>query len=97
MQNRLKPETTPTLSILREAAIRSLMITGDNLLTGVAVARMSGMVADDHCMILVRGECKNSDRVGRSPSLSYHILGGGDMEHSLMSSLGKPDELAHKY
>ena len=92
MQNRLKPETPPTLSILREAAIRTLMITGDNLLTGVAVARMSGMVAEDHHVVLVQAECKNPDRVGRSPSLSYHVLGGGDMEQSLMSSLGKPGE-----
>ena len=94
MQNKLKPETTPTVSVLREAAIRSLMITGDNLLTGVAVARMSGMVAEDHSVILLQAECGNSARAGHFPSLSYHVLGGGDLEHSLMSSLGtcKPAE-----
>ena len=88
MQNKLKPETTPTLNILQKAAIRSLMITGDNLLTATAVARMSGMVGEDHHVVLVRADDKNTERAGRLPSLSYHILGGGDAEQSLMSSLG---------
>ncbi|XP_029436037.1 probable cation-transporting ATPase 13A3 isoform X2 [Rhinatrema bivittatum] len=44
MQNKLKSETVPVLEELRRACIRTLMITGDNMLTAVAVARECGMI-----------------------------------------------------
>merc|ERR1711892_1276081 len=44
MQNTLKPETSPIISDLRAAALRCLMVTGDNLLTALSVARDCGMV-----------------------------------------------------
>ncbi|PSN38736.1 hypothetical protein C0J52_15360 [Blattella germanica] len=45
MQNTLKPETSPAISQLHLAKIRCVMVTGDNLLTAVSVARDCGMVA----------------------------------------------------
>ena len=44
MKNRLKPETIPTIEKLHCAQIRTVMVTGDNLLTAASVARESKMV-----------------------------------------------------
>ncbi|XP_069501032.1 polyamine-transporting ATPase 13A3-like isoform X2 [Ambystoma mexicanum] len=44
MQNKLKAETIPVLEELRRACIRTVMVTGDNMLTAVSVARECGMI-----------------------------------------------------
>ena len=44
MKNVLKPETTPIIQKLYKAKIRVVMVTGDNILTAVCVARECGMV-----------------------------------------------------
>ena len=38
MQNTLKLETTPVIAELKQANIKCVMITGDNLLTALSVA-----------------------------------------------------------
>ncbi|CAH1240758.1 ATP13A3 [Branchiostoma lanceolatum] len=53
MQNALKPETTPTIHQLNDANIRTVMVTGDNMLTAVSVARNCGMVLSKDTVILV--------------------------------------------
>ena len=42
-ENRLKAETGPVIEELRSAGIRPVMVTGDNLLTAVSVARQCGI------------------------------------------------------
>lgn len=37
MENRLKPETTRTIKLLKHANIRCIMCTGDNILTGLNI------------------------------------------------------------
>ncbi|XP_059200492.1 polyamine-transporting ATPase 13A3-like isoform X1 [Centropristis striata] len=44
MQNKIKEETAGVLCELRQANIRTLMVTGDNMLTAISVARDCGMV-----------------------------------------------------
>ncbi|XP_058492092.1 polyamine-transporting ATPase 13A3-like isoform X1 [Solea solea] len=44
MQNKIKEETAGVLRELRQANIRTLMVTGDNMLTAISVARSCGMV-----------------------------------------------------
>ncbi|XP_019114526.2 probable cation-transporting ATPase 13A3 isoform X2 [Larimichthys crocea] len=44
MQNKIKEETAGVLCELRQADIRTLMVTGDNMLTAISVARDCGMV-----------------------------------------------------
>ncbi|XP_070775193.1 polyamine-transporting ATPase 13A3-like [Enoplosus armatus] len=44
MQNKIKEETAGVLRELRQANIRTLMVTGDNMLTAISVARDCGMV-----------------------------------------------------
>lgn len=45
-ENRLKPETAPTISSLRAAQITSVMATGDNILTAISVGRASGLIRE---------------------------------------------------
>uniref|UniRef100_A0A8C6XF84 Polyamine-transporting ATPase 13A3 n=1 Tax=Naja naja TaxID=35670 RepID=A0A8C6XF84_NAJNA len=44
MQNKLKPETPAVLEDLQKANIRTVMVTGDNMLTAISVARDCGMI-----------------------------------------------------
>ncbi|KAM6948677.1 polyamine-transporting ATPase 13A3-like [Aplochiton taeniatus] len=44
MQNKLKEETAGVLEDLRHASIRTVMVTGDNMLTAISVARDCGMI-----------------------------------------------------
>ncbi|KAB1283182.1 putative cation-transporting ATPase 13A5 [Camelus dromedarius] len=53
MENRLKKETKPVLKELREARIRTVMITGDNLQTAITVAKNSEMIPRGSQVILV--------------------------------------------
>ncbi|XP_051674872.2 probable cation-transporting ATPase 13A5 isoform X1 [Oryctolagus cuniculus] len=53
MENRLKKETKPVLKELREAHIRTVMITGDNLQTAITVAKNSEMIPPCSQVIIV--------------------------------------------
>lgn len=44
-ENKLKPSTPGVLAQLREARIRRVMCTGDNILTAISVARESELVS----------------------------------------------------
>ncbi|XP_077955237.1 polyamine-transporting ATPase 13A3 isoform X4 [Gasterosteus aculeatus] len=52
MQNKIKEETAGVLLELRQANIRTLMVTGDNMLTAISVARDCGMVRADEKVII---------------------------------------------
>ncbi|XP_069568613.1 polyamine-transporting ATPase 13A3-like isoform X2 [Brachyistius frenatus] len=52
MQNKIKQETAGVLSELRQANIRTLMVTGDNMLTAISVARDCGMVRSHEKVII---------------------------------------------
>ncbi|XP_022255273.1 probable cation-transporting ATPase 13A3 isoform X2 [Limulus polyphemus] len=56
LQNKLKPESQPSLRILKKANIRTVMVTGDNLLTAISVARDCGMVDEEDSVISVEAE-----------------------------------------
>ncbi|XP_029433723.1 cation-transporting ATPase 13A2 isoform X2 [Rhinatrema bivittatum] len=53
MRNVLKLETTPVIHLLRNANIRTVMVTGDNMLTAVNVARGCRMVEQSERVIFV--------------------------------------------
>ncbi|XP_069460637.1 probable cation-transporting ATPase 13A5 [Ambystoma mexicanum] len=63
-ENQLKPETKPVLQELKDARIRTLMVTGDNLQTALTVARNSGMICETSTSILVEA----SGPVGSKPA-----------------------------
>ncbi|KAA8587757.1 hypothetical protein FQN60_016619 [Etheostoma spectabile] len=52
MQNKIKEETAGVLRELRQANIRTLMVTGDNMLTAISVARECGMVRANERVII---------------------------------------------
>ncbi|XP_066503202.1 polyamine-transporting ATPase 13A3 isoform X2 [Hoplias malabaricus] len=52
MQNKLKAETPGILEDLRRANIRTVMVTGDNMLTAISVARDCGMIPPQDRVII---------------------------------------------
>ncbi|XP_035032417.1 polyamine-transporting ATPase 13A3 isoform X1 [Hippoglossus stenolepis] len=52
MQNKLKAETPGVLQDLRQAHIRTVMVTGDNMLTAISVARDCGMIPPRDTVII---------------------------------------------
>lgn len=47
MQNKLKPVTTGVISTLNQANIRTIMATGDNVLTAISVGRQCNIIEAD--------------------------------------------------
>ncbi|NWI10486.1 AT132 ATPase, partial [Crypturellus soui] len=62
MKNVLKPETTPTIHLLRSANIRPVMVTGDNMLTAVNVAKSCRMVEPKERVIFVNASPPTADK-----------------------------------
>jgi len=52
MENKIKPETPPALKVLKDAEIRLIMVTGDNVLTAVSVSRECGIVPQDQTIFM---------------------------------------------
>ncbi|XP_056132320.1 polyamine-transporting ATPase 13A3 [Lampris incognitus] len=52
MQNKLKAETPAVLQDLHRAKIRTVMVTGDNMLTAISVARDCGMIPPQDTVII---------------------------------------------
>lgn len=44
MQNKLKPVTTSVIQTLNQAKIRTIMATGDNVLTAISVGRECNII-----------------------------------------------------
>jgi len=47
MENKLKPETPGAIAKLQECLVRTVMATGDNVLTAISVARQCNIIAGD--------------------------------------------------
>lgn len=51
-ENKLKPSTAPILKELTASNIRTVMVTGDNILTAISVARKCGLLERHaHCFV----------------------------------------------
>lgn len=61
MENRLKPQTKPVIKLLKKVNIRTIMCTGDNILTALSVARDCSMINEDEKIIIV--EAKQNEPV----------------------------------
>ncbi|XP_027026323.2 cation-transporting ATPase 13A2 isoform X1 [Tachysurus fulvidraco] len=53
MKNKVKPESAGVINILRQALIRPVMVTGDNILTALNVARACGMMSSHEQVVFV--------------------------------------------
>ena len=69
LENRLKPATTPVINELKVAKVRVIMVTGDNIMTALSVAKECGMVANGEELYVVGAET----HAGESP-VSAHFL-----------------------
>lgn len=65
MENRLKPETCSVINKLKAANIRTIMCTGDNILTALSVARDCDMIDEEDRVIIVEAN------PGEDPKFSY--------------------------
>ncbi|OWK50143.1 putative cation-transporting ATPase 13A2 [Lonchura striata] len=62
MKNVLKPESAPVIQLLRSANIRPVMVTGDNMLTAMNVARGCRMVEPNEGVIFVTASPPGHDK-----------------------------------
>ncbi|XP_012276995.1 probable cation-transporting ATPase 13A3 isoform X2 [Orussus abietinus] len=53
LENRLKPETSPVIVALNVACVKTVMVTGDNMLTALSVARDCGIIKPNVTVIAV--------------------------------------------
>uniref|UniRef100_A0A8C7C8B6 Polyamine-transporting ATPase 13A3 n=1 Tax=Oncorhynchus kisutch TaxID=8019 RepID=A0A8C7C8B6_ONCKI len=100
MQNKLKAETSGVLQDLRRAHIRTVMVTGDNMLTAISVARDCGMIPPQDQVIIAdalppkdgqaakitwRYADNPSKHVGKAPRLEVRDPWWWDQYHFAMS------------
>lgn len=71
LENRLKPDSESVIKILNDASIRTIMVTGDNILTAVSVAKDCDMILEDQSIIIVNSRWKTDDE----PELFYTLEG----------------------
>ncbi|KAL4648362.1 putative cation-transporting ATPase 13A2 isoform X1 [Arapaima gigas] len=70
MKNQVKPESAGVIGTLRQAHLRTVMVTGDNVLTAVNVARTCGMVPSDERVIFVQASPPGQHS---QPTLRFHL------------------------
>ncbi|KAM8953414.1 polyamine-transporting ATPase 13A3 [Pelodytes ibericus] len=69
MQNKLKQETPAVLDDLRKANIRMVMVTGDNMLTAISVARDCGMILPQDKVIVAEAL---PPKDGQAAKINWH-------------------------
>ena len=80
LQNTLKPESLPAIEILKKARIRTVMSTGDALLTAICVARECHILQNDITVYL--GE--SSERKPYWEEISYPENLNRDIKHMIL-------------
>ncbi|MEE6501481.1 hypothetical protein FKM82_004204 [Ascaphus truei] len=69
MQNKLKEETPAVLEDLHKANIRMVMVTGDNMLTAISVARDCGMILPQDKVIIAEAL---PPKDGQAAKINWH-------------------------
>ncbi|XP_041119543.1 probable cation-transporting ATPase 13A3 isoform X2 [Polyodon spathula] len=88
MQNKLKAETPGVLADLRRASIRTVMVTGDNMLTAISVARDCGMIPPQD-RIIIADALPPKD--GQTAMINWHYA-DNPPEHASMAG-SNPEEV----
>ncbi|PKS05222.1 hypothetical protein jhhlp_008593 [Lomentospora prolificans] len=71
-ENKLKPTTSAVLSEIRDADIPTVMVTGDNILTAISVARKSGLM-DKNAPCFVPRFLEGKQPPKAASTLSVHL------------------------
>ncbi|KAM4609747.1 polyamine-transporting ATPase 13A2 isoform 2-T2 [Polymixia lowei] len=74
MKNMMKPESGEVINTLKLAQLRTVMVTGDNILTAVNVARNCGMMGSDERVMFVHATPQTAQS---TPKLRFHLGEGG--------------------
>uniref|UniRef100_A0A3P9IIQ1 Polyamine-transporting ATPase 13A2 n=1 Tax=Oryzias latipes TaxID=8090 RepID=A0A3P9IIQ1_ORYLA len=91
MKNLVKAESPKVINTLSLAHIRSVMVTGDNILTAVNVARSCGMVGPDEKVIFVTA---NPHSTQSAPTLRFSL----EEQGGVAAAANPPDGLSqHLY
>ncbi|XP_049865896.1 polyamine-transporting ATPase 13A3-like isoform X2 [Pectinophora gossypiella] len=81
MQNSLKPETTQVIKELHEANMKQVMVTGDNIMTAMSVARGCFMVQPHQKLLLITaGQPQTQPQlpvIDNRPPLCMEVVGDG--------------------
>ncbi|KAK5923304.1 hypothetical protein CgunFtcFv8_000285 [Champsocephalus gunnari] len=85
MKNLVKPESAPVINMLTMAQIRSVMVTGDNILTAVNVAKSCGMVGFGEKVIFVNATPHTAQSM---PTLKFSLEDGGDQSSAAIINQG---------
>uniref|UniRef100_A0A6P7HDL0 Cation-transporting ATPase n=1 Tax=Diabrotica virgifera virgifera TaxID=50390 RepID=A0A6P7HDL0_DIAVI len=86
MHNPLKEETAPVIKILHNANIRTVMVTGDNILTAISVAHDCGMVRkSDKIFILSVETTMGDENQMESTRIQYEEVGRALVTDSIVS------------
>ncbi|KAL4221380.1 hypothetical protein ACF0H5_019638 [Mactra antiquata] len=92
MENRLKPESKPIIDQLKAANIRPIMVTGDNMLTALSVARECNFVDSSESIILVQALPAELDKDGNEvnpPYIEYIDTAGKKDRKSILKGGGQ--------
>ncbi|CAD6185047.1 unnamed protein product [Caenorhabditis auriculariae] len=94
MENRLKPVTLDVINELYTAKIRSVMVTGDNLLTAMSVARECGIIRPTKDAYLLQHDSTRHDALGRTVlTLTKSV----SSDETIVDKTEEVRELDHKF
>lgn len=95
LENRLKTDTTDIIKSLTLANIRTVMVTGDNILTALSVAKDCGIIKKAQNVIIVNhriidngNESENEDE--NNYELYYNLAGHTGQIHNMVNSTTTP-------
>ncbi|XP_037950937.1 probable cation-transporting ATPase 13A3 isoform X2 [Teleopsis dalmanni] len=88
LENRLKPDTTDVICSLKAANIRTIMVTGDNILTALSVARDCGIVSSSQAVVTVhvRQHSREQENHNQQYELYYTLELGTNKSNLLQSN-----------
>ncbi|KAM8702813.1 hypothetical protein ACLKA7_005162 [Drosophila subpalustris] len=88
LENRLKPDTTAVINSLNVANIRTIMITGDNILTAMSVARDCGIVSSTQAVITVHAYSDSDSDQPDQYKLQYTLELGSKTPETTLNGNG---------
>ena len=97
MENMLKPETKGVIDELNDCGFKSVMITGDNALTGISVARKCGIVNGTSRVFLGDIDEDNADVINWQDIDSQERLNRYTLNQSNSAKIKADDESLKEY
>uniref|UniRef100_A0A8R1DVA3 Cation-transporting ATPase n=1 Tax=Caenorhabditis japonica TaxID=281687 RepID=A0A8R1DVA3_CAEJA len=92
MENRLKDVTLETINKLSVANIRCVMVTGDNLLTAMSVARECGIIRPTKKAYLITHSKEEKDSLGRTKLFIKESVSSSENEIDTNSEVREFDQ-----